>query len=172
MLLTRLKELRELRGYSLRGLAVKSKVPYSAISLLENGKREPQGRTARKLAAALAAEVTDLYSQGPVVLEQKYTPALVIPPTPNDNKKITPAKPTRPTRARGKKLPMISYWVIEKDQGEADPFNVSSQAEAERLKDRLGGQHQARVYQAATRFEAWDLHRQFMIRIIRGYDAW
>jgi transcriptional regulator with XRE-family HTH domain len=73
MLLTRLKYWRELRGYSLRELAGKSKVPYSAISLLENGKREPQGRTARKLAAALDVEVADLYDQAPAAQEPKYT---------------------------------------------------------------------------------------------------
>ncbi len=166
MLLTRLKELREQQGLSLRGLASKSKVPYSAISLLENGKREPQGRTARKLAQALEVEVTNLYGQEPVVLEQKHTPtisALML----NGNKTQTIIKLARSNKSKAKLV--ISFWVIEKDQEEGDPFNVGSQAEAERLKAWLG---LARIYQSATKFEALELHRQFLIRVARGHEAW
>jgi hypothetical protein len=61
--------------------------------------------------------------------------------------------------------------VIEKDQEEADPFNVGSQAEADRLKARLGGQHQARVYEATSKFDAMELHRQLLIRVARGHDS-
>lgn len=129
------------------------------MSLLENLKREPQSRTARKRAGALAVEVTDLYTEAPV--------ALIIPTTINDNKTITFAKSGRSTR--GKAKPVNSFWVIEKNQGESDPFNVSSEVEADRLKARLGGQHQARVYQAVSKFEAWELHWQFLIRVTRGH---
>jgi transcriptional regulator with XRE-family HTH domain len=163
MLLTRLKYWRELRGYSLRELADKSKVPYSAISLLENLKREPQGRTARKLAAALGIEVVDLHQPDPVVLEPKYTPAQPV----NDNRIITPAKPVR-TRA-AKKQPANYCWVVD---FEGDAFGPFEQAEADKLKGKLGGQHQARVYQAATRAEAREQHRAFLIRVARGHDVW
>jgi transcriptional regulator with XRE-family HTH domain len=169
MLLTRLKHWRELRGYSLRELAEKSTVPYSAISLLENLKREPQGRTARKLAAALAVEVTELYDQTPAAAPEPVQPTSVItlPPT-NDNKTQTAApliKPARSTRGKQKK-PAGNCWVIDED---SDAFGPFIQAEADRLKGKLG---KARVYEAGSRFEAQELHRKFLIRVIRGHDAW
>ena len=158
MLLTRLKYWRELRGYSVRELAEISKVAYPAISLLENGKREPQGRTARKLAAALGIEVTELNSQpGPVVLEQEYTQAQ----STSDNKTITVGK-----TARAKKQPAGSSWVIDQDGDAFGPFVME---EAERLKGKLG---QARVYEAASKNIARELHRAFLIRVARGHDAW
>ncbi len=162
MLLTRLKYWREIRGLSLRELADKCKVPYSAISLLENGKREPQGRTARKLAQALDVEVGELYSQlTPVVLEQEYTPA----ESTSVNKTITVSKPARAK----KQPPASSSWVIDQDGDAFGPFIL---AEAERLRGKLGGQHQARVYEGTSRAEANEQHRQFLIRVARGHDAW
>ncbi len=59
--------------------------------------------------------------------------------------------------------------MIEKDQEEADPFRLDTAAEAERLKARLG---QTRVYEAAGKAEARELHRAFLIRVARGHDAW
>jgi transcriptional regulator with XRE-family HTH domain len=161
MLLTRLKYWRELRGYSVRGLAEKSKVGFTTISFLENQHRPPHGTTASKLAAALGVEVADLYGLKPEPINHAIT---------NDNTKpITALKPARSNMAGAKKQPVISFWVIEKDQEEGDPFRTDTQAEADRLKARLG---QAKVYQAASKFEAWELHRQFLIRVARGYDAW
>lgn len=169
MLLNRLKYWRELRGYSVRELAARSGIDASSISLLENLKRSPHGKTARTLAEALDVELADLYRESePGELE--ISTALVTQPGINANKTQTAIKPARPTRSKAK--PVISFWVIEKDQEEADPFKVSTQEEAERLKDRLGGQHQARIYEAASKFEAWELHRQFLIRVARGHDAW
>jgi transcriptional regulator with XRE-family HTH domain len=60
----RLKELRERRGLSLRALAALSGVSPDAINLIERGKRKAQLKTARKLAAALDVEPSDL-SGGP-----------------------------------------------------------------------------------------------------------
>jgi transcriptional regulator with XRE-family HTH domain len=154
MLLTHLKYWRELPGYSLRELADKSKVPYSAISLLENGKREPQGRTSLKLAAALEVDLTALYSL-PAALE----PTQLI----NGNKTITVIKPAR---TRTKKQQAGNCWVIDH---EGDAFGPFVEVEAERLKGKLG---QARVYEAANKAEARELHRQFLIRVARGHDAW
>jgi transcriptional regulator with XRE-family HTH domain len=157
MLLTRLKYWREHQGLSLRQLADKSKVPYSAISLLENGKREPQGRTVHKLAAALEVDVTALYEQAPA------QPV-------SDNKTITPIiEPARSTRARAKKqaapAPVSSFWVVDED----DTFGPFAQPDAERLKGKLD---RARVYEAASRSEASQQHIQFKIRVLRGHDAW
>jgi transcriptional regulator with XRE-family HTH domain len=164
MLLTRLKYWREQRGYSLRELADKSKVPYSAISLLENLKREPQGRTVRKLAAALDVEVVDLHQPDPVVLEPKYTPAQPA----NDNRIITPAKPVRTSKA-AKKQPANYCWVVD---FEGDAFGPFVLADAERLQGKLGGWHKARVYKAGSKAEAREMHRQFLIKVARGHDAW
>src|SRR5438067_2845097 len=109
MLLTRLKYLREHQGLTLRQLAGKSKVPYSAISLLENGKREPQGRTVHKLAQALDVEINELYDNEPV------QPAPVIIQPANNNKTITPG------RAKAKKqaapAPAVSYWWVIDHEG-------------------------------------------------------
>lgn len=155
MQLNRLKYWRETRGLSLRELAEKSKIPYSAISLLENGKREPQGRTVHKLAQALGVEISELS-------ELARAPAAS-----NDNKTVTRAS----VRKSNQPAP-VSYWVYEKDQNESDPFRLDTQAQAERLKDKLGGQHQARIYEAASRSDANKQHIQFLIRVTRGHDYW
>ncbi len=165
MLLGRLKYWRMIRGYSVRELAAKSGVDASSVSLLENLKRSPHGKTARDLAAALGVEVSDLYP--PVTTLKPQQVKLINPIEQNANKTQTIIK-----AARGKKKATISFWVIEKDRDDDDPFSVATQTEAERLKARLGGQHQARVYQAASKSEARELHRQFLIRVARGHDAW
>lgn len=163
MYLTRLKYWRELRGYSLRELADKSKIPYSAISLLENLKREPQGRTSRKLATALDVELTELYELSVVPESPTHPSPEFIPTSVNDNKTITTVKPSG---VRAKKRTDGNFWVVDH---EGDAFGPFVPEEAERLKAKLG---QARVYQAANKFEAWELHRQFLIRVTRGHDAW
>lgn len=163
MLLSKLKYWREKRDYSLRKLAEKSKVPYSAISLLENLKREPQGRTVHKLAAALEVEVTDLYEQTASAIIQSV----------NINKPITPAKPARSNRTRASKqptVPALNWWVI--DQEGDIIFGPFRQSDAERLQEKLGGHHQARVYEATSRSEASKQHNQFLIKVARGHDYW
>lgn len=165
MLLTRLKYWREFRGLSLRELAEKSQVPYSAISLLENGKREPQGRTARKLAQALEVEPAELYELvlAPVAQEPQAQPSN------SSNETITPAKPVRTSRALKRQPVSAVTWVIDQDGDCFGPFVL---ADSERLQGKLGGYHQARVYAAADKAEARELHRQFLIRVTRGHDAW
>ncbi len=164
MLLTRLKYWRELRGYSLRELASKSAVPYSAISLLENLKREPQGRTARRLAAVLEVELSELYEQVPApVLNATHQPAS------NDNKTITPAT-TRPGK---RPTTGISYWVIENDPDpdQIEPFRLDTLQEAQRLAGRLGP-GRARIYEAENKSQVWAEHRAFLVRFNRGQDFW
>ncbi len=51
-----LKALRAERGLTQRQLSAKSGVAQDAISKLERGEREPQMRTVRKLANALAVK--------------------------------------------------------------------------------------------------------------------
>ena len=55
-----LARLRELKGFSQRGLAKESGVSPATIYELENGRRRPNPSTLRKLAAALEVEVADL----------------------------------------------------------------------------------------------------------------
>jgi transcriptional regulator with XRE-family HTH domain len=185
LVLAGLKYWREQRGYSVRELAEKSGVAYPAVSILENLKRKPQPKTTWKLAEALGVERADLFTPPPSLAAQEVAQPI------NDNKTpaITPVvKPARPTRAlqtlenraraKAKRqtapAPALvsSFWVFEKDQEESEPFRLDTEAQAERLKDRLGGQHQARVYEAASRSEASHQHIQFLIRVTRGHDAW
>jgi transcriptional regulator with XRE-family HTH domain len=56
----RLKELRIRKGYSQQELADMSTVAQHTISTIEMGQRAPQGRTLRKLAAALGVDVEEL----------------------------------------------------------------------------------------------------------------
>ncbi len=166
--LDRLNYWRTLRGYSIRKLAELSKVNPSTVWNIEKYNRPTYGPTARKLAEGLGVKVTDLYAQAATDL----TLTVLTIQEETYKKHTALIKPARPTRAKDKVKTVISFWVIEKDQEEGDPFNVGSLTEAERLKARLGGQHQARVYEAASKFEAWELHRQFLIRVARGHDAW
>jgi transcriptional regulator with XRE-family HTH domain len=55
-----LRNVRELAGYSQQELADESGVSQHTISEIELGRRQPQGRTLRKLAKALGVEVADL----------------------------------------------------------------------------------------------------------------
>jgi hypothetical protein len=44
--------------------------------------------------------------------------------------------------------------------------------QAYHLQEKLGGSHRTRVYKAEKKVEAWELHRQFLIKVARGHDAW
>ena len=56
----RLKELRRLKVLTLRELEEESSVSYNTIWRLENGHRQAQPSTIRKLAAALGVEASEL----------------------------------------------------------------------------------------------------------------
>jgi transcriptional regulator with XRE-family HTH domain len=58
---TRLKQLREDRGYSVRGLAREAGVSPETVYSLEHGRRQPSVRTVGKLARALGVESKDLF---------------------------------------------------------------------------------------------------------------
>lgn len=60
IMLPNLKRWRERRGLSQRDLEESSGVGHQRISLLETGKSGAQGRTVRKLAAALGVDPADL----------------------------------------------------------------------------------------------------------------
>jgi transcriptional regulator with XRE-family HTH domain len=61
--LTRLREVRELRGWSQSKLAEESDVSRDGISNYETGHREAWPSTARKLADALGVEISDLVAR-------------------------------------------------------------------------------------------------------------
>jgi transcriptional regulator with XRE-family HTH domain len=63
--LERLKELRIESGYSQQELADLSGVAQHTISEIELGRRDPQGRTLRKLADVLGVQVVDFYREVP-----------------------------------------------------------------------------------------------------------
>jgi transcriptional regulator with XRE-family HTH domain len=58
-----LTRLRKLKGYSQRALAAESGVSPATIYELENGRREPNPSTLRKLARGLGVEVADLLEE-------------------------------------------------------------------------------------------------------------
>jgi transcriptional regulator with XRE-family HTH domain len=59
----RLKEERQLRGWSQRDLARETGVNTDTISGIETGQHEPRPSTLRKLAAGLGLEVRDLFTE-------------------------------------------------------------------------------------------------------------
>jgi transcriptional regulator with XRE-family HTH domain len=61
----RLRHFREAKGLSLRALADKAEVDWSAIHRIEQGKADPRLSTLVKLAGALEIEVVDLLT-GPL----------------------------------------------------------------------------------------------------------
>ena len=63
MKLTRLREVRELRGWSQSKLAEESDVSRDGISNYETGHREAWPSTAKKLADALGVEISDLVAR-------------------------------------------------------------------------------------------------------------
>jgi transcriptional regulator with XRE-family HTH domain len=56
----KLKQIRTRRGYSQQELADLADVAQHTISEIELGRRNPQGRTLRKIASALDVDITDL----------------------------------------------------------------------------------------------------------------
>jgi transcriptional regulator with XRE-family HTH domain len=59
----RLKEERQLRGWSQRDLARETRVNTDTISGIETGQHEPRPSTLRKLAGGLGIEVRDLFAE-------------------------------------------------------------------------------------------------------------
>ncbi len=59
---TKLKELREAKGLSVRGLAREAGVSTETIYSVEHGRRQPSVRTLGKIARALGVEAKDLFS--------------------------------------------------------------------------------------------------------------
>jgi len=59
---TRLRELRQARGLSVRGLAKEAEVSTETIYSVEHGKRQPSVRTLGKIARALGIEAKDLFA--------------------------------------------------------------------------------------------------------------
>jgi transcriptional regulator with XRE-family HTH domain len=62
----RLREERQLRGWSQRDLARETRVNTDTISGIETGQHEPRPSTLRKLAEGLGIEVRDLFAEGAV----------------------------------------------------------------------------------------------------------
>jgi len=60
----RLRRLREQQGLSVRGLASKARVDWSAINRIELGKVNPRLNTLEKLAKALGVGLRDLMEGG------------------------------------------------------------------------------------------------------------
>lgn len=58
---SRLKELREARGISMRTLAARSGLSANALSMIERGKTSPSVSTLYKLAAALGVSITAFF---------------------------------------------------------------------------------------------------------------
>ncbi len=67
-MITRLKQLRELKALSLSDLADLSRV---TINRIENGKQKPMPRTLRRLAAGLGVCVEELTTKQPRLFEGK-----------------------------------------------------------------------------------------------------
>jgi len=58
---TKLKELREAKGFSVRGLAREAEISTETVYSVEHGRRQPSVRTLSKIARALGVEVKDLF---------------------------------------------------------------------------------------------------------------
>lgn len=71
----RLREIRNLRGYSLRVLAGHSGLNVNTLSLIENGKSSPSVSTLQSLAKALRVPITDFFAVDPVEKHVVYTSA-------------------------------------------------------------------------------------------------
>jgi transcriptional regulator with XRE-family HTH domain len=59
----RLREVRQRKGLSIRGLAAKAKVGFSTVYMIEAGKRAPRLQTLERLAKALGVQVTELLAK-------------------------------------------------------------------------------------------------------------
>jgi transcriptional regulator with XRE-family HTH domain len=62
---TRLRQLREARGVSIRTLATMSGLSANALSMIERGKTSPSVSTLYRLAAALENPITDFFAPAP-----------------------------------------------------------------------------------------------------------
>src|SRR5512140_1757836 len=60
----RLRELREARAISMRGLAVKSGLSANALSMIERGRTSPSVSTLYKVADALGVPITEFFAPG------------------------------------------------------------------------------------------------------------
>jgi transcriptional regulator with XRE-family HTH domain len=60
----RLRQLRELRGYSIRELARRSSISANALSLIERGRTSPSVSTLYKVSDALEVPITALFQVG------------------------------------------------------------------------------------------------------------
>lgn len=58
--MSKLRRLREQKGYSIRGLARAARLDWMTVWRAETGRRAPTVATLKKLARALKCEVTDL----------------------------------------------------------------------------------------------------------------
>jgi transcriptional regulator with XRE-family HTH domain len=63
---SRLRELREERNISMRGLAAKSGLSANALSMIERGRTSPSVSTLYKLADALVIPITEFFGPPPV----------------------------------------------------------------------------------------------------------
>ncbi len=59
---TKLKELREAKGFSVRGLAREAGISTETVYSVEHGRRQPSIRTLGKIARALGVEARDLFA--------------------------------------------------------------------------------------------------------------
>jgi transcriptional regulator with XRE-family HTH domain len=84
--LPRLKEVRELHGWSQKKLAEESGVSRDSISNYETGQREAWPATSRRLADALGVEIADLLQE------------------PTSPKEVAPSSPDEWARERGARL--------------------------------------------------------------------
>ena len=57
---SKLRRLREQKGYSIRGLGKAAGLHWTSVWKIETGRREPTVATLKKLARALKVEVADL----------------------------------------------------------------------------------------------------------------
>ncbi len=58
----KVRQLRESRGMTTRGLAKEAQISTETLHAIEHGRRQPQVRTLEKLAKALGVEVKDFFS--------------------------------------------------------------------------------------------------------------
>jgi len=61
---SRIRELREAKGWSLGDLSYEARISVQALRNLEDGTSGPRLSTAQKLAKALGVSLTDLFEDG------------------------------------------------------------------------------------------------------------
>ncbi len=59
--MTELRRKRKAEGLTMVDLAIKARVPYQTLCRYERGYARPSLQTARKLATALSAEISELF---------------------------------------------------------------------------------------------------------------